>query len=124
MSTSTSSPGQEGFLSEGNLKQVGVESVFAPLTRLSHSKSEQTAMQPPKHIIIYLLDHQGCILGRRCLPNTLYVIELESFRAYGACRVEVLRATYAGLSEDSTEWTLYSAHKRKNEDFGIAGCVQ
>ncbi len=124
MSTATSPNGQEGFLSEGDLKQVSVESVFAPLTRLPHSKSEQTAMQPPKHIIIYLLDHKGCILGRRCLSNTACVIDLESFRAYGACRVEVLRTTYVGLDEDSAEWTRYSTHKRKSGDFGIAGYVQ
>lgn len=121
MSTATSPNAEEGFLREGDLKEESVEPVFAPLTRLLHSKSEQTTMQHPKHIIIYLLDHTGCILGHRCLSNTTCVIDLESFRAYGVCRVELLRTTDARLHKYSAEWARYSSHKSISADLGITG---
>lgn len=124
MSTTTSPTAQEGFLSEGDLKPESVESVFAPLTRLSQSKSEQTAMQPAKHIIIYLLDHTGCILGRCCLSNTTSVIALESFRSYGVCRVEVLCPPHAKFYRHSPEWTCCCTHNSECENFGTAGHAQ
>jgi hypothetical protein len=124
MSTTTSSMAQEGFSSEGDLKPASVESVFAPLTRLPQSKSEQTAMQRPKHIIICLLDHTGCVLGHRCLSNTTCVIDLESFRSYGVCRVEVLRPTRARLHKYFTEWARCSVHRSISADFEITGYAQ
>lgn len=124
MNTDTSPKAQEEILSEGDLKLESVESVFAPLTRLSQSKSEQTAMQPPKHIIIYLLDHTGCILGSCCLSNATSVIALESFRSYGVCRVEVLRPPHAKFDKHSPEWTCYSTHNSEGEDFRTAGYAQ
>jgi hypothetical protein len=124
MSTVTSpNAEEERFLRDRELKEESVESVFAPLTRLSHSKSEQTAMQPTKHSIIHLLDHTGCILGRRRLSNTTCVIDLESFRSYGVCRVEVLRTTHASLDK-TAEWARHGTHKSKRKDSRIAGDAQ
>lgn len=91
------------------LAERSVESVFVPLTRLSHSKSEQTAMQPRKHITIHLVDHKGVILERRSFSKTTRLIDLESLRCLGVSRVEVPR------------WTSNNSQKSKNEDFGIAG---
>jgi hypothetical protein len=124
MNTDTSPKAQEEILSEGDPKLESVESVFAPLTRLSQSKSEQTAMQPRKHIIIYLLDHTGCILGSCCLSNATSVIALESFRSYGVFRVKVLCPPHAKLDRYSPEWIRYSTHNSEGEDFRIAGYAQ
>ena len=125
MSTTTSSPkAQERFLSAGDLKPESVESVFAPLTRLSQSKSEQTAMQPANHIIIHLLDHTGCILGRCCVSNSTSVVALESFRSYGVCRVEVLYPPHTKFYKHSPEWTCHSTHNSECEHFGTAGYAQ
>lgn len=124
MSKDTSPKAHEEILSEGDLKLESVESVFAPLTRLPQSKSEQTAMQPTKHIIIYLLDHTGCILGSRCLSIATSVIALESFRSYGVCRVEVLCPPYAKFDRHSPECTCYSTHYSEGEDFRTAGYGQ
>lgn len=124
MNTDTSPKAQEEILSEGDLKLESVESVFAPLTRLSQSKSEQTAMQPRKHIIIYLLDHTGCILGSCCLSKSTSVIALESFRSYGVCRVEVLCPPHAKFDRHSPEWTSYSTHNSEGKDFKTAGVAQ
>ncbi len=106
------------------LAERSVESVFVPLTRLSHSKSGQTAMQPPKHITIHLVDHKGAVLGSRSLPKTTRLIDLEALRFHGAYRVEVPRTTCTKQDMYSAEWAGYSAQKNKNEDFRITGEVQ
>ncbi|MNF84520.1 hypothetical protein D3C84_668880 [compost metagenome] len=103
------------------LVERSVEPVFVPLTRLSHSKSEQTTMQPPKHITIHLIDHKGVILDRHSLSKTTRLIDLEVLRCRGVSRVEVPRAITTKQDMDSAEWAGYSAQKNKNEDFGIAG---
>jgi hypothetical protein len=103
------------------LVERSVEPVFVPLTRLSHSKSEQTAMQPPKHITIHLIDHKGAILDRHSLSKTTRLIDLEALRCRGVSRVEVPRTITTKQDMYSAEWAGYSAQKNKNEDFEIAG---
>lgn len=103
------------------LAERSVEPVFVPLTRLSHSKSEQTAMQPRKHIIIHLVDHKGLILDRRSLSKTTRLIDLEALRCHGVSRVEVPRTIRTMQDMYSAERAGYSAQKNKNEDFEIAG---
>lgn len=98
-----------------------VESVFVPLTRLSHSKSEQTAMQPPKHITIHLLDRMGVILGQRNMLNTTRVVDLETLRTHGACRVQVPRTIRNKPDSYSFEWTHTYAPQKKHEDLGTSG---
>lgn len=103
------------------LTERSVEPVFVPLTRLSHSKSEQTAMQPRKHITIHLVDHKGVILDRHSLSKTTRLIDLEALRGDGVSRVEVPRTIHTKQDMYSAEWADYSAQKNNNEDFGIAG---
>ena len=99
----------------------GVESVFVPLTRLSHSKSEQTAMQPPKHITIHLLDRMGVILGQRNMLNTTRLVDLETLRTHGACRVQVPRPIRNKPDSYSFEGTHTYAPQKKHEDLGTSG---
>ena len=103
------------------LAERSVESVFVPLTRLSHSKSEQTAMQPRKHITIHLVDHKGVILDRRSLSKTTRLIDLEALRPHGVFRVEVPRTIHTTQDRYSTEGTGYSVQKNKDDDFENAG---
>lgn len=106
------------------LAERSVEPVFVPLTRPSHSKSEQTAMQPLKHITIHLVDHKGVILERRSLSKTTRLIDLESLRRTGVSRVEVPRTIHTTQDRYSAERAGYNAQKNKKEDFGIAGECQ
>lgn len=105
-------------------EERSVESVFVPLTRLSHSKSEQTAMQPRKHITIHLVDHKGVILDRRSLSKTTRLIDLEALRRHGVFRVEVPRTTHTAQDRYSVERAGYNVQKNQDEDFEIAGECQ
>lgn len=106
------------------LAERSVESVFVPLTRLSHSKSEQTAMQPRKHITIHLVDHKGVILDRRSLSKTTRLIDLEAFRRQGVFRVEVPRTIHTTQDRYAVEGAGYNVQKKQDEDFEIAGECQ
>lgn len=106
------------------LVERSVESVFVPLTRLSHSKSEQTAMQPGKHITIHLVDHEGVILDRRSLSKTTRLIDLEALRRHGVFRVEVPRTIHATQDRYSIEGAGYNVQKNQDEDFEITGECQ
>ena len=113
-----------GLTVELALEERSVESVFVPLTRLSHSKSEQTAMQPRKHITIHLVDHKGVILDRRSLLKTTRLIDLEVFCRHGVFRVEVPRTTHTTQDRYSFEGAGYNVQKNQDEDFEIAGECQ
>lgn len=106
------------------LKERSVESVFVPLTRLSHSKSEQTAMQPRKHITINLVDHKGVILDMRSLLKTTRLIDLEALRRHGLFRVQVPRTTHTTQDRYSVKGAGYNVQKNQDEDFEIAGECQ
>lgn len=106
------------------LVERSVESVFVPLTRLPHSKSEQTAMQPGKHITIHLVDHEGVILDRRSLSKTTRLIDLEALRRHGVFRVEVPRTIHATQDRYSIEGAGYNVQKNQDEDFEITGECQ
>jgi len=124
----------EGAISAGMLPReltVGlalaeriVEPVFVPLTRLSHSKSEQTAMQPRKHITIHLVDHKGVILDRRSLSKTTRLIDLEAFCRHGVVRVEVPRTIRTTKDRYSSEGAGYCVQKKKDKNVAIAGECQ
>ncbi len=105
------------------LEERSVESVFVPLTRLSHSKSEQTAMQPRKHITIHLVDHKGVILDRRSLLKTTRLFDLEALRRHGVFRVEVPRTTHT-QDRYSVEGAGFNVQKNQDEYFEIAGECQ
>lgn len=106
------------------LAERSVESVFVPLTRLSHSKSEQTAMQLRKHITIHLVDHKGVILDKRSLSKTTRLIDLEALRRHGVFRVEVPRTIHTTQDRYSAEGADYSVQKNNDEDFEFAGGCQ
>lgn len=107
-----------------SLVEKGVESVFVPLTRLSHSKSEQTAMQPSKHITINLVDHMGIILGQRRMLNTTRVVDLEDFLCCGAYRIQVPLNNPNEQDYQYAEWADSNTQATRHENLKVIGGVQ
>ncbi|KMN14971.1 hypothetical protein TU86_06680 [Pseudomonas weihenstephanensis] len=107
-----------------SLEEKGVESVFVPLTRLSHSKSEQTAMQPSKHITINLIDHMGVILDQRRMSNTTRVVDLEVLRCCGAYKIQVPLNSLNKQDYQYAEWADSNAQTIKHENLRVFGGAQ